>query len=297
MTEAFRICVPGVDLILYRKIDKIEELLTNKSALVNVEIPDYNALVTMLSNVDWWYMYSDDGSVYRRGKQQSDLLDLWSSVSAEFKACLSAYKYLQVHSVESSPFHKWPDRFVITHSEFLEVYEANLKIFKDLLIAKEINPPAEYLEVLQKRYAERCGGTAPLRAFTALKEQLGKPLYDTPENDKILIDGIMRASELSQAIRMAVTNWRPSRNRLFDIEGVTLPAELEDNLNELVGIITKHNLTKAPFTLSAYVKLSLVTLNTDQIQLPRFALEQDRINYGKDKMWFVFRHTSAVIGF
>lgn len=297
MTEAFRISVPGVDLILYRKIDKIEELLTNKSALVNVEIPDYNALITMLSNVDWWYMYSDDGSVYRRGEQQSDLLDLWSSVSAEFKACLAAYKYLQVHSVESNPFHKWPDRFVITQSEFLEVYEANLKIFKDLLIAKGINPPAEYLEVLQKRYAERCGGTAPLRAFTTLKEQLGKPLYDKPENDKILIDGIMRASELSQSIRMAVTNWRPSRNRLFDIEGVTLPAEVEDNLNELSGIITKHNLTKAPITLSAYVKLSLVTMNTDQIQLPRFALEQDRINYGKDKMWFVFGHTSAVIGF
>ena len=297
MAEAFRISTPGVDLILSQKIDKIEELLTNKSALINVEIPDYNALVTMLSNVDWWYMYSDDGAVYRRGHQQAMLLDLWASVSSEFRACLSAYKYLRVQSVESNPYLKWPDRFVITWDEFLEVYEANLKIFKDWLTAKGINPPAEFLEVLQKRYAERCGGTAPLRAFTTLKEQLGKPLYDTPANDKKLIDGILRASELSQAIRMAVTNWRPSRNRLFDIEGVTLPAEVEDNLNELVGIITKHNLTKAPIALSAYVKLSLVTLNTDQIQLPRFALEQDRINYGKDKMWFVFGHTSAVIGF
>lgn len=297
MSETFRISVPGIDLILSREIVKIEDLLNNKSTLVKVEIPDYNALVTMLSNVDWWYMYSDDGAVYRRGQQQWDLLELWASVSSEFRACLSAYKYLQVHSVESSPYRKWPDRFVITTDEFMEVYEANLKIFKDWLTAKGINPPADYLEVLQKRYAERCGGTAPLRAFTTLKEQLGKPMYHTPANDKMLIDGILRASELSQAIRMAVTKWRPSRNRLFDIEGVTLPTEVEDNLNELASIITKHNLTKAPITLSAHVKLSLVTLNTDQIQLPRFALEQERLAYGKDKMWFVFGHTSAVIGF
>lgn len=297
MAETFRISVPGVDLILSQEINKIEELLTNKSALVNVEIPDYAALITMLTGVDWWYDYTDDGSVYRHGRQQAALLDLWASVSAEFKACLAAYKYLNVHSTESSPYPDWPKRNLITSDEFDDIYKGNIEIHKTWLTVKGIQPPLAFLDALYQHYSTRCPGASAHQLFLSIKEQTGRPLYDTPENDQRLIRDITQLSDLATTLRHAVTKWKPSHNRMYlDIDAVTLPTALKEQLVMGRDMIYAYKLNDAPVVLSTWMKLNLFTPDINNVMLGRWADEAAKVAYFNKRKWFQLAHTHVIIG-
>lgn len=57
--------------------------LSTKAMPIRPEVPSLKAYYEMLDHHDWYYSYSDDGGVYRRGSKNEDIIKDYSHTSPE----------------------------------------------------------------------------------------------------------------------------------------------------------------------------------------------------------------------
>lgn len=288
----------GVVLHTSIEVKSIDDLTRTPDIITQVTITTYDALINFFESIDWFYEYSDDPGVWRRGEAVSRLLTACGKLSTEFVACIFAYGQLYPRGV--SPYVKWPIKTFLTEKEFNSVLETNIRTFKDRLTQNLhiTHVPDGFLTALINHYRTHNEGYRSYQWFQHLKTTLNKAALSSMDNsDTVLIQNIERVIELATSIRLAVTDWRPNRGRLYDLESVTLPSHIQAAVHELKSKVNNLGLYSDPLVLQGLSRLESISPDETTFQMGRFATETERLKYVRSRRWFRLGHTSAVVGF
>lgn len=100
--------------------------------LINLEIPmtaltlvAFDAFLATLASFDWYYEFSDDGRVYRRGKEAHRNIKIVASKHPHLHAAYSAFE--ACHYNESTSFEQRVITRTNTITELRSIVEANHK--------------------------------------------------------------------------------------------------------------------------------------------------------------------------
>ena len=272
-------------------VNSVMELEADVNNIVSVKsITGTQDKFKALSHVDWYYEYSDDNSVWRRGAATNNFLKYLGKTVPGYSGIVATYKLLWDYFYQGR--HKYPndpDVEFLTQQQYDDTVAIRLGVFKQRMVEAGLSDElyqagceyylnCHYLKNKLTRYLE-------IKAVTGLS------------NDDSVLGLFNKAIKLKGNIRTAVNTWRPMPGKThYVLNKTALPAEVDQDLYDLIDLIRTYNLDKTGDYFRHRLHFTTEGLDLTKVQWGHFADEDAKQRYINGKTWYALVHLPVVIG-